>query len=273
MELMDYYRHENDKKRVLKYIKMASTMSLPWREWIRYVQYAIEYGSASNQRLYPLIEANQCEYALQQSICHFHGLGTTKSNQKSVGALQKFASAPFYVGLEVLDSNRISIRDIDYFWVYQIPESAYMLSKTAVQNYADFLFKANQFIPFPWIARFISKLFSCLSNASSSLPILACTFPRLFSEAAMSGWGLACPWRHLRIAADSGNSDAQFMCLRLFGRRASVSKGVKLVEKKRDGKQEKEKRRPRGNQSEKNKEDSRKKRNKRASRNRDVTGK
>ena len=55
IQLMNYYDLENDRRSVLKYIKMASSITMTLIEWIRYVQFAIGYSFQCPQLVPPLV--------------------------------------------------------------------------------------------------------------------------------------------------------------------------------------------------------------------------
>ena len=130
------------------------------------------------------------------------------------------------------------IHGMDYFWNYRKFDSTDIRISTAIRSYANFLFKSNQLLPFLLFSdgneiysrrEWKRYLLHALRNLSVDADIYLAEYylrDTHRNEHKMK--------RHLRIAAESGHSDAQTICRQLFGRRNSVSRGISLLEGKRD---------------------------------------
>ncbi len=236
IRLIQFYDDENETQSALKYIKMASGVPMNWWDWIIFVQFAIAYSFESTELVKPLLGAGQAEYALHQSVCHFFGLGAPKSNQEALDALQAYNFSSSGTGLEVFGSNLLSVHRVPFVF-YDYPRySTNQDYKKVFCKYADFLFKANQIVPFflfsssnPAYSRrkYIRKaLHLANSDFVDAHIFLAEHYSRVHdsNDREMK--------RHLRIAADAGHSDAQSVYRQLFVGRARVSKGISLAEKR-----------------------------------------
>ena len=261
LELMKYFDCENDRKNLLKYFKMASKMEMHVENWIYYAQFAIENKFESDYVGQPLIETDQYKIALQESICHFFGLGVPRSNAKAVDAVHPIDSSSYYVQIDDEDIHPFCIGGTIIPW-YTL--RFYHIQKpSALRCYADFLFKKNQFLPFLLLSSgsvmYSSRkweeyaLHAASSHCVDAHIFLAEYYARNIhtSKRDMK--------QHLRIAADEGNGHAQFACRHLFGRNTSVSKKVRRVEETSDANQRKQKDRGHRNHTERVKEDSQRK--------------
>ncbi len=269
IELIIHYHLENDSQSLLKYIYMGSTLTMDWWEWIQFVQCAIAYCFESTEFLKPLVGGSLAECAVQRSVCHFFGLGGPKSNQKALDALQTFDFSSSSTGLELVDSYYLRMHGVPYVLNHHEFLCTNSQYKTGFRDYADFLFKAKQYLPFLLFAhenplysreKYRRKAFHLANSDCVDAHIfLAHHFANTDqrNERQMK--------RHLRIAAKAGHSDAQSICRQLFGGRAKASKGLKPVEEKQDGNQRREENRPPAKPSKKRKADSQKKRTSRDS--------
>ncbi len=264
ISLISHFDRDNESQSALKYIKMASGVTMDWLHWFVFVRYQMAYSFESTELVQPVLCANQAEYALQQSVCHFFGLGVPKSNQKALDALQAFDFTSFGTGLEVAVSNLL-VTD----WV-PVVISRYLFRSTNQNygkifgNYADFLFNENQFLPFLLFSRsnatysrrkFIrNALHLANSDCVDAHIFLAEHYSLNYSKNERE------IKRHLRIAADAGHFDAQSAYRQLFGGRARAPKGVSLTEQREDGKQRGERNQSSAKTSETNKEDLHRKR-------------
>ena len=253
LELMNHYDLENDRESVLKYIKTTCGMGMTLTDWIRYVQYSIAYGFESSQLVQPLIEVNQSDCALQQSVCYFFGIGVRKSNQKAVDVLRTYGSGSCSAEFKfdcLLDN--FIIVDVDVLvGSLHCGNRRYSI---AIRNFTDFLWKENQILHF-LLVLYATKIYStqkwkryarrtAASNCIDAHILLA----EYYSwRGTRDERGLE---RHIRIAADAPRTEAQSICRRLYGHRANVSKGLGLVDEgQRYGNQEKGRHQERTKQS------------------------
>ncbi len=269
MQLLEHFDDENDKKSVVKYIKMASNIPLNWYDWCLCLQVTIRYGFESTQFMQPLTESTNSDHAFKQSICHFLGLGVPKSNQKALDALQSVNSDSYSVF--------ILAENLNSYWIYDFYCLGYSISldrtenlkATWIRDYSDFLFQSNQFLPLLLVS-YNPEIYSsrkwkrCALHAARNRCIDAhFLLAQYYSHRAHPKKHEM--KQHLRIAADAGHSHAQYVSRVVWGREASVSRGVRLEEEKRGENQDRERHWPRGKHYKRNEEDARKKRRARSS--------
>ena len=263
MQLLRHFDYEEDKKNAVKYIRMASNTHIDWDDWFRCMQLSIRYGFECTQFMQPLTESTQSEHALKESICHFLGLGVPK--RKALDALQAVNSDSYSVIFEPEYLYSFWISDFYYrrYWVgLDVTENLEEnLKATGIRDYADFLFKSNQFLPMLLLSYKIqiysSRKWKCCALHAPRNHCLDAHFllANYYSnrdhpkEHEMK--------RHLRISADAGHSHAQYVNYLVFGKEASVSKGVKLEEERRDRNEDKEGPQPRKQHLERNVEKAR----------------
>ena len=258
IELMNHYDHEKDRKSVLKYIEMASSTGMSLIDWIRFVQFAIGYSFESTQLMQRLIGGGHFDYALQQSICHFFGIGATKCYRQAIDALQAidFGYCSAYFTFDIHHGYKIFA---DGSHVVGDRYSGNKSYRTAFRNYTDFLLKENQIVPFLLLS-LSSKVYSSQKWERNALHAASsnCIDAHIFLAEYYSRYVTRNDRkieRHIRIAADAGHSDAQSICRRLLEGRAKISKEVRLVEESRSGRTGRKSSRSYEEQSKRNKEE------------------
>ncbi len=257
IRLMEHYELTNDRRNLMKYIKMAGSIPLQRPYWDVYVKYAIEYGFQGNRSVQPMIGASQYESAFSQSLCYFFGVGVAKSNLKAVDALRSFDSASYEVSYDFI-SDRLHIKSC-HFTLF------YCKIFSSMREYLDFLFQGNQFLPFLTLS-YGTQIYSPKEweryavGAANSHCVEAHVFLAVHYHSMDPHKNKREVKWHLQIAAGAGHSEAQSIYRQLFRETVSVSTRERLTEGRHCGIQEKGRHWPRAKQSEKNSENLRKNR-------------
>ncbi len=254
-ELIAHYHRENDMRNVWKYVETAYSNGQQWDHWIPCDYKSNEHSFESGEFEQQLIRTSQSMCALDRSFNHFFGLCARKSKRKAVEVLPKLNSGSYSVHFNADDSASFDIcfhtRPHHYGWYY---------AEHLMREYLDFLFESNQFLPFfIWshdidiYSRRQWKRFAV--QAAKSHCVDAHIFLAHYYSSSNSRRENEMK-RHLRIAADSGHSQARSICRQVFGKRVNLSKRIKLSEGKRDGSATKEKQQLRKKRSEKSEDTS-----------------
>ena len=229
-QLMEHYHQLKDRRNLLKYHKMTSTLPLSWREWIRYVHYAIRHGFESVQSSQPLIRATPSD-----CLCHYYGLGILKSTEKALDTLQTLNSASCY------SASATQTRIVSTCTIIITGTTKNLIPCDSRSNFISrriILFSSS-----PCLTALTSTHRSSGNNVRFMRGAITALTPGLFLAHFYSRD--ACPnerekTRHLRIAADAGHPDAQSVLPQLSGTTESASVEIRLLEEHRNDYQEEE---------------------------------
>ncbi len=240
--LMEHYELTNDRRNLVKYIKMAGIKPLERPYWDVYVKYAVEYGFQGSRRVQPMIGASQYESAFSQSLSYFFAVGVTKSKSKAVDALRSFDSVSYEISYDVI-SNRLRMKSCHFTFFF-----CHIFS--SIREYLDFLFQGNQFLPFLTLS-YGTKIYSpeeterYALGAGNSHCIDAHVFLAAHYHSRDPHENKREVKRHLQIAAAAGHSEAQSIYRLLFRGTVSVSTRERLTEGRHRGIQGKRRHWPR----------------------------
>ncbi len=237
-QLIAHYDNDNDTQNVSKYVKMASDLHLQRGDWSQSDSSPTGDNHKNNELEQHLIAMSHCHSAVLRSLSHFFGVGPPKNSKKAVDALHLFDFKSYSVQVDACNSNCLYIRPHHYRWEYRA---------NVMRDYLDFLFESNQFLSFLTLS-YNSDIYSSrqwkryVLHAANN----QCIDAHIFLAEYFSSFDHRNEreiQRHLRIAADAGHSQAQRLCRQLFGRKTNISKGVKLVDERCNGKLRKERHR------------------------------